>query len=345
MMKKRKNALRRKIVKDILLWGLFFLFFILILSADWFLVRFEGVEISTVVYQLFSPLKGTDAGIVAMYANNCLYPAIMMSLLLAAAYAVYDLMSGRMYLQADIRIGRRNYVLKISGGGHSRKFAAVRKRLLLAGVIAVLCVCVWDRAKAVGIPEYVSNLYHSSTVFETEYVDPDDVALTFPEKKRNLIVLYMESMETTYASREDGGSESVNYIPGLTRLAKDNVSFSNDEDLGGAYMITGTGWTMGALFSSATGVPYKLPIGMNEGGHYAYFAPGLKGIGEVLQENGYHNYFLCGSNSSFGGRASFYEQHGDYTIYDYNSARESGFVSQDYHEGWGIEDAKMYQYA
>lgn len=41
---------------------------------------------------------------------------------------------------------------------------------------------------------------------EDNYVDPDRVNITFPEQKRNLIYLYLESMESTYADKSSGGA-------------------------------------------------------------------------------------------------------------------------------------------
>lgn len=237
-------------------------------------------------------------------------------------------------------------VLQITcGGGQKRKHPNRKKVIALWSVIIILGLGVCKKASDIGIPEYVQSVADTSGIFEAEYISPDSVAITFPDRKRNLIVIYMESMETTYASVEEGGGKPVNYIPELTRLAGEHVSFSDREGLGGAGSAAETGWTMGGLFASATGVPYKLPIDGNNAGEYESFAPGLTGIGEVFQENGYKNYFMCGSEAAFGGRKAFYEQHGDYCILDYNSAKADGIIPEDYHEFWGMEDEKLYTYA
>lgn len=47
----------------------------------------------------------------------------------------------------------------------------------------------------------------------------------------------------------------------------------------------------------------------------------------------------------FGGRKDFYEQHGNYHIFDYNTAVEDGIIPKDYYEFWGMEDARLYEYA
>lgn len=336
-----KRKIIWKIVSKFLLLSIFFLLIILFRSANWFLSNFHEVDFSAALYQLSSPLKGTESGLLSDYVNTCLYPAIFLAVAGVSGYAFYDMMAGRIFIEADIRIGKK----RLCVGGKSRKYANIRKLIILWTGIAALCACVWNRMAAVGIPAYVKNVTNESLLIESEYIDPESVAITFPEKKRNLIVIYLESMETTYASTQEGGGKPVNYIPELTKLARENVFFSDDEDLGGAITAVGTNWTMGALLAGATGVPYKLPVDGNAAGEYEMFLPGLTGLGEVLSDHGYRNYFMCGSEAVFGGRKDFYEQHGDYCILDYETAKQDGIISEDYHEFWGMEDEKLYEYA
>ena len=71
---------------------------------------------------------------------------------------------------------------------------------------------------------------HPSNIYEKYYVDPSSVNYTFPETKRSLIYIFMESMESSYADKAEGGTMDVNYIPNLTKLAKENVQFSDKAD-------------------------------------------------------------------------------------------------------------------
>lgn len=304
---------------------------------------FDGVGLSTAIYQLSSPLKGTAAGILNDYISQCLFPSIFFAAIAVIGYTLYDMMAGRIFLETVVRIGAKT--LCVGGGVKGKQFANGRKVLILWVCIVVLCGCVCCKAVEVGVPKYVKNVTNVSSIFESEYVSPDDVAINFPEEKRNLVFIYMEAMETTYASIQEGGGKPVNYIPELTQLAEENLFFSDDEDIGGAISGNWAGWTMAALLAGSTGVPYKLPIGGNDAGEYESFAPGLKGLGEVLLENGYQNYFMCGSDVTFGGRKDFYEQHGDYHILDYNTAKEDGIIPKDYEVFWGMEDEKLYEYA
>ena len=86
-------------------------------------------------------------------------------------------------------------------------------------------------------------------VIAENYVDPRNVELTFPEKKRNLIYIFLESMENTYMSKLDGGAYDINYIPELTALAEENLNFSHTDQVGGAYEVEGIRWTVASMFA------------------------------------------------------------------------------------------------
>ena len=91
-------------------------------------------------------------------------------------------------------------------------------------------------------------------MIEDNYVNPSQTTITFPEKKRNLIYIYLESMESTYSDKKDGGAYDHNFIPALTNLALDNINFSNSDKLGGAYPTTGTTFRPSTVSSSKTDV-------------------------------------------------------------------------------------------
>ncbi|MCR5100451.1 MAG: LTA synthase family protein [Butyrivibrio sp.] len=165
------------------------------------------------------------------------------------------------------------------------------------------------------------------------------------KRPKNLIYIYMESMESTYSSAAEGGYQGENnYIPNLTKMAKDNVSFSEDEKLGGFHTVPGTQWTMAALFGTQAGVPNSFPLKYVAKDPKDY-AAGIKTLGDVLHEKGYEQEFLCGSKAGFGGRASFFKTHGNFNIFDYDSAVEKGYIEKGYKVWWGFEDSILYKCA
>ncbi len=192
---------------------------------------------------------------------------------------------------------------------------------------------------------YYQQKKASSNIYEDYYVDPDSVGITADGKTKNLIYIYLESMETTYASLEDGGKQNENYIPNLTNLANENINFSNTEKLGGFHTVTGAEYTMAAIYTTTSGVPYALPVDSTAISEGNSFASGLTTLGDILAEKGYQQEFLCGSDATFGGRRLYFEQHGNYEIFDLYTAREKGYVPSDYFTWWGYEDYRLFDIA
>ncbi|MCD8104620.1 MAG: LTA synthase family protein [Lachnospiraceae bacterium] len=196
----------------------------------------------------------------------------------------------------------------------------------------------------------MKNQFDSSTFIAEVYVDPNSVELTFPEEKRNLIWIYVESAESSAQDTESGGLFDVNYIPEMTELAETYVSFSQSELIEGASVAPASGWTVAGLVAQTVGLPLKL-YGYsaksidNTMKNYDYFLPGATTLGDILEANGYKNYFMCGSDFDFGGRRNYFTQHGNYDIYDYDRAIEDGKIDSDYYVWWGFEDEKLYEFA
>lgn len=194
--------------------------------------------------------------------------------------------------------------------------------------------------------KYFENKGQGSTFIESNYVDPKDVSLTFPEKKRNVIVLYLESMEMTYADKENGGGFDENFIPQLTQLSKENENFSgSDTVLNGARSTSGTTWTMGGLFASTSGLPLMVSIDGNSMDTQNSFFKNATVLGDILDEEGYQQVFACGSDATFGGRKLYFTEHGNYAIHDLNYRKETGDLPEDYYVWWGFEDEKLIEYA
>lgn len=211
------------------------------------------------------------------------------------------------------------------------------------GVCGFTCVHVWNLLQ---VGQYLSYQSHPSTFIEDHYVDPKDTEITFPEKKRNLIYIYLESMEMTYSDTEHGGGFEEDVIPELTSIALENEDFSGSSDvLNGAYALPYTTFTMGAMFGQSSGLPLKNNLENNDMVTQSSFFGSTTCIGDILEENGYQNVLMLGSNATFGGRRLFYTQHGHYDIFDYTRAKKEGKIPSDYKVWWGFEDAKLFDFA
>ena len=170
--------------------------------------------------------------------------------------------------------------------------------------------------------------------------------MTFPAQKRNLIHIYLESVENTYFSKELGGLMDENLMPELSELAKEGYSFSDrSEGFGGPPWTTGGHWSVASMVNMGTGLPMKVPVDGNSYGSPNNFLPGAVAIGDILQEQGYEQAVMFGADANFGGLSYYFASHGNFEILDYNKMKELGKIPEDYYVWWGYEDSKLFEFA
>ena len=196
---------------------------------------------------------------------------------------------------------------------------------------------------AIGVFEYEINLFKQTKIYDKYYVDGNGVDITFPDKKQNLIFIYMESMETTNASINNGGAQKVSYIPNLENYALKYDNFSSGEKLGGFVPVSGTTYTLAGMISQNSGVNFKLPINIMD--NNIVKMTGVYALGDVLVDNGYKNYLMMGSQAIFASRDKYFKNHGNYEIFDYTYAINNELIPKDYLVWWGYEDNKLFEFA
>ena len=293
-----------------------FLSVVIYYLAQWIIDTWGLLTMDEIIFHLKVPLDGTSEDMVRDAVNNCL-PAAFMGLIVIVVLLV-----------------------------------VLRKRFLtqlILKTIIIICsaVLMFNSVKylwsELSISEYIENQRNQSSFIQDNYIDPRSVDIIFPEQKRNLIYIYLESMETTFASKDVGGGMEFNAIPELTQLADENISFSNSNGLGGAYAATGATWTMGAMFAQTSGLPLSIPIDGNAMDKQEEFLPEIESLGDILDRQGYQQVLMIGSDATFGGRKKYFEQHGNYEMCDYYDAIEKGLITSDYRVAWGYEDEKLFE--
>lgn len=318
-------------------WGLsticFLLAVILLVLTNWYTSRFD-TSFAGLLFTLMTPMKGVGGGFWSDFLGNVL-PTVLRAL---AAWILVSflLRSGWTARLAEKRGKQLPRLTKIrTAAGKALPFLALV-------LLAAACVNVYFRLH---VGEYLKNIRAQTTLYEDYYTAPDTVAVKAPEQKPNVIWLVLESMETTYASREAGGIQDENYMPRLTELANANISFSDTDRLGGIYSTNNTNWTMAALFAGTSGLPFAFPVDQNSMNKYTRFAPEITTMGDILRRDGYSQVFLCGSDGEYGGRALYFREHGNYEIHDLFAAREKGEIPSDYYVWWGFEDRVLFRIA
>lgn len=291
---------------------------LLALSVRWMFATWTNLSMDELVYHLTAPLDGTNTDMIWDYVRVCAVPTVLV---------IFFLVLIRMAWRKKEKV---------------HLFRGIINLTALVGIILVL-VYTWVE---LGIGNYLKNRNTESNFIEEEYVDPMDVAVVFPEQKRNLIYIFLESMETTYSDVDDGGAFDENVIPELTEIAQTNEDFSGaDPKLNGGYSLAGTTWTMGAMFAQTSGLPLNISISANDMDTQDSFFPGITTLGDILSDAGYTQTLLIGSEAQFGGRKLYFQEHGNYEMEDYSYAIENGLIPSDYKVWWGYEDQKLFEFA
>lgn len=229
--------------------------------------------------------------------------------------------------------------------------------MVSAAAIAVLSVFTWNYIlDELHVQAFLENQQIYSTFIQDHYVNPRDVKLTFPDEPRNLIHIYLESVEVTFMSTRDGGALEVDLIPGLTALARENTNFSQTDvsQIGGALSTINTTWTSAGMFAQTAGLPLNVPVSsdsiLTDALFLTYedvplFPTGIMTLGGILETQGYRQMIMMGSDATFGGRRDYFTENGNYEIWDYHTAIEQGLIPEDYLVWWGFEDEKLFSFA
>lgn len=224
-----------------------------------------------------------------------------------------------------------------------RKHHNIEKYIHYIGIFTIisslLIVCL-----KLDMIEYFDKKNKITEFYKIHYVDPQTQNISF-HKKHNLIHINLESIESTYFSKENGGCFEESLIPELEELALQNINFSHQNQLGGALTLEGTQWTTASIIAQTSGITSSLSLNEHTYSSKSDFLSGVYSLGEILDKEGYYQEVIMGSSSDFAGISNYYQQHGHYQIMDYNAAIKEGYIPQDYHVFWGYEDQKLFQIA
>lgn len=325
-LKQEKKALKQARKKNYGFWTTVFVVLVctvaalLFFSVQWVFRTWPNLKMDELMYQLTAPTEGTASDMYWAYFYQAGIPTIVCLIVFV--------------------------ILAITLSYASKQFRNKGKVALC--ICSVICIglSLAETNTKLDATKYFENKGEGSTFIESNYVDPKEVSLTFPEKKRNVIVLYLESMEMTYADKENGGGFDENFIFQLTQLSKENENFSGaDTVLNGASSTSGTTWTMGGIFAATSGLPLITQLAQNEMDTQDAFFKNATVLGDILDEEGYQQVFACGSDATFGGRKLYFTDHGNYAIHDLNYRKETEDLPEDYYVWWGFEDEKLIEYA
>ena len=318
---RKQKRQSRGILRIVIASVLFFVLVLIITSMIWCMGVWHDITMDEILFHLNAPIEGTADNVMTGFYLKALLPAVLIT-------AVFTTM-----------------LIVLRKRPKPRKIFNISS-WCASGIALILCLVLF--CNQYGVIGYISSQLSDSDFISRNYVDPNGVAINFPEQKRNLIYIYLESMEDTYADTASGGAFDQNVIPELTGLALENECFAGDSGfLDGGYVTTGATYTMAALFAQTSGIPMNSngSIGNAASSYADSFYPGATVLGDVLAKEGYNQMFMCGSVAYFGGRELYFEGHGGYKVFDYNYAELNDYIPKGYKVWWGYEDSKLFDFA
>lgn len=171
--------------------------------------------------------------------------------------------------------------------------------------------------------------------FTPNYLDPRSAEIK-AENPKNLVLIYVESLENTY---EDTALFGKNLLAPLHNLSSDNtLSFKN------FVQMPGTGWTIAGIVGTQCGVPLKSMTIFDQNKqseNLKHFLPRAVCLGDILAAHGYKNIYMRGADMKFAGADKFFSSHGYVEITGKNEWLSKGYTQKDMNK-WGLYDDTLF---
>ena len=302
---------------------------VIAVGSIYFKTNFSLTNFEEVVFSLTCGVKDSDSSV---FTTSILKVLPFIIILVLVLYALlFDITFGKKVIKT--KQGKQIYPIKLFHK-HRRLF------LTIAFVLSIICLLY-----SLGFPNYVLYSNQKSNLIEENYVDTKD-KVTF-DKKKNLILIMVESLETSYFTKDQGGYWDYEVIPELYNLLeeKDAVTFYNKNRAEGVNMLQGSSWTTASIVSNLSGMPLKVGLTKKVYGTN-HFMNNVYSLGDLLKDNGYYNEVISGARTSFGGLKEYFNIHGNYSIIDEDSLDKYNLTmeKQDYGK-WGFNDRYLFETA
>jgi hypothetical protein len=194
-------------------------------------------------------------------------------------------------------------------------------------VLGLLAASVLGNPTSVDVGRYLARQH--LTAQQTEgFVDPEILAR--PVTRKNLIVVYLESLERSYFD------ETV--FPGLIEDLRPIEA--KGQSFTGLGQSIGAGFTIGGMVASQCGVPLIIS-GSENSMQVSRFMTGATCLGDLLKAEGYRTEYLGGSLGEFAGKGSFYESHGFDEVTGLEDLKPQ-LANPDYLGPWGLQDDTLF---
>lgn len=323
-------------IKNILIFVVILIAIIAIIGSIYYHMGYPNQDFDEILFYLFNGVEHTSTNVVNHVIMSCFLPVILLTIVLYIPTIRSD---KKKILKVTMK--QKEYNIQVFPvkfiSNHRKIYLTII--LIIALIVTIICFKV---------DKYIVYKFQQTRIYEEYYVNAKEVNITFPENKRNLIIIIAESMENTLMSRENGGDWNYSIIPELEALAMKNTNFSNTEKIGGMQQVNGAGFTAAGIISMHSGVPLLLGNIVENANIYkgnGKYLGGVYALGDILKEEGYNLEAMMGSYSKFGGRYEYLTTHGQYKIFDYEYALNQNIMTEQESKWWGFEDDKLFDWS
>lgn len=163
-------------------------------------------------------------------------------------------------------------------------------------------------------------------------------------ERRNLVTIYLESIEDTFADEETFGTNM---------LAPVQQAAEGWDSIPALRQYEGGGWTMAGLVSTQCGIPLRTAGAVSDtttlnrigrdGEAIDEYLPGATCLGDVLAREGYRNVYMGGADAGFAGKGAFLETHGYDEVHALQEWHELG--ETEIRPDWGLSDRRLFELA
>ena len=153
-------------------------------------------------------------------------------------------------------------------------------------------------------------------------------------RRRNVVLIYAESLEATYLDRD----RFPKILPNVRGYLNEGLWFSD------LRQYPGTGWTVAGMVAGQCGVPL---LSRSQGNQILASVDdpfgALPCLAEFLRADGYQTVYMGGASPAFAGKGRFLSSNG----FEVVLGRENfmSLVPESYTTGWGIYDDSLFEFA
>lgn len=322
-------------MKKTIYFFIYILISVILVGSFFIRNQFPTVSFDELYFYLTNGVTNSDGNVFIDAIKKCLPFFILLMITIYIVF--YDISFNRLKINCTIKKKKKKIQVY--------PFKLIQKhRAIATAVLSLIALII--ATNNINCINYIKNSSTNSKFIEINYVNPQEAKISFKEKK-NLILIVVESLETSFFTKNQGGYWNYPVTPELYELLtdKDSVVFYNNNYAEEMKMVNGASWTTASVVANTTGLPFKIPVSAND--YYSEnFMNGAYGLGDILANQGYHNEVISSARTNFGGLGDYFNNHGKFDIIDINSLSKYGLsVSKKDLNEWGFGDRYLFQTA